>query len=469
MPAHRDTLDDRIAREDTEYLMDMGERTLRVGRLASAIGTAALVLFVYLDHQVLGSQQMLPVRLVGIVPLVLFLIGSFTVLPQRPFWVVRAHAFALTAIVAEGCMVAFWVFSVRPDNPGWQSNGTAALFVSILGVFALAGGARRYMPLITGAPIALLLVSFLFYGVLKPGEWLLFLDPAVAAVITIVAALYQERIIRREFAMRWLAEDRKRELEAEVAKHKRTAYQLQRQSLDLRNSNEELDQFANTISHDLREPLRVVAGFLGVLKQQLERDEPDAEKVKRYITQAVDGAERMDRLISDLLSYARVGTRGRSFRAVELDDIVADARKALAMALRDSGGELVVHSPLPRVIGDGSQLLQLVQNLLGNGLKYCKPDDPPRVEVSAEQVDSEVFLRVRDNGIGIAEEHHEKIFDILRRLHTRDEYPGTGMGLAICKKIVDRHGGSLEVASTPGEGTTFTAILAAAPRPRKAD
>ncbi len=459
----------RRRREEEKYQLETASSTLKLGRLGASIGIVVLSTFIYLDFTVLGFPQMLPVRLVGIIPLALFLFGSFTLLPRKLEWVVGAYSFALGAIMAEGAMVAFWVFSVRPDNPGWQTDGTGALFISVLGVFVLAGGARKYLLLITGAPLGLLLGAFTIYQVLRPSEWTLFIDPVVAAVLTVAVGLMQEGLARREFAMRWLAQARKTELEAEVAKHKNTLYQLQRQSIELRTSNDDLDQFANTISHDLRVVLRVVAGFLGVIQQRLEKGDPDPDELRGFIEQTVDGSKRMDRMISDLLSYARVGTRGRTFRAVDLEKVVADARKGLAMAIRESGAEIEVESPLPRVIGDSSQLLQLLQNLLSNAIKYRRPDKPPRVRLSTERVESEVRISVQDDGIGIPAKHHGEIFDVLRRLHTREEYDGTGMGLAICKKIVDRHGGRLEVSSSPGEGATFVVILAAGPAAKGED
>lgn len=451
-------------RQEVEYQLEVAARTLKVNRLTCVIGIIVLTMFMFLDQPVLGIGDMVWVRLSGIVPLCVILIISFTLLPGRPHLVVPLHIGSLTALMVQGCLLCYSVFNTRPDTEGWQTGATGALFISILGVFVMAGGGRRFLLLIIGAPLALLLTAFATNMVLSPHEFALFIDPVVAAGVTVAMGLVQEGITRREFSMRWLARLHKEELEAEVAKHRRTAYRLQRQSLELRTSNDELDQFANTVSHDLREPLRVVSGFLGLIHGQLRKDEPDLHKLHTYIGESLDSASRMDRLISDLLAFARVGTRGHTFHTVDLDRVLADALKGLAVAIAESGAEIQLEGKLPTVLGDRSQLLQLFQNLISNAVKYRRPDQAPRIQISGERDKSGMArISVRDDGIGIPKQFHQEIFDVFRRLHTRDEYQGTGMGLAICKKIVDRHGGDLTVLSEEGQGTTFIVELAARP------
>lgn len=451
-------------REQAAFHLEVADRTLKVGRLTSVIGVLILTMFMFIDQPVLGlGSEMVWVRLAGIVPLCVILILSFAVLPSRPWLVVPLHCAALAAVMVQGCLLCYRMFSTRPDTVGWQTGATGALFISILAVFVMAAGARRFLVLITGGPLVLLLTAFAANMVLTPNEFALFIDPVVAAGVTVAMGLVQEGITRREFAMRWLAQQRKVELEAEVKKHQRTAYKLQRQSMELRTSNDELDQFANTISHDLREPLRVISGFLGLIDRQLRSEEPDQHKMHTYIGQTLDGAARMDRLISDLLSFARVGTRGRTFHTVDLEVVVADALKGLAVAIKESEADVQVEGPLPSVLGDRSQLLQLMQNLISNAIKYHRPGEAPRVQVTCELDGSVALISVSDNGIGIPEQFQGEIFEVFRRLHTREEYDGTGMGLAICKKIVDRHDGDLTVTSEEGKGSTFLVELTARP------
>ncbi len=226
---------------------------------------------------------------------------------------------------------------------------------------------------------------------------------------------------------------------------------LARYAQDLSRSNAELEQFAYVASHDLQEPLRMVASFTQLLAKRYQgRLDQDADE---FIGFAVDGATRMQQLINDLLAYSRVGTRGKPPAPADLNEILGHAEANLHEAIKESS-TVVTHEPLPQVDGDQSQLIQLFQNLLANAIKF-RGQEPPRIHISAQPWEQGWRLAVQDNGIGIAPEHQERIFAIFQRLHPRDEYPGTGIGLAICKKIVERHGGRIWVESAPGQGATF--------------
>ena len=220
----------------------------------------------------------------------------------------------------------------------------------------------------------------------------------------------------------------------------------------LKDSNRELEQFAYVASHDLQEPLRMVASFTQLLAKRYG-DALD-EDARDYIRFAVDGANRMQRLIQDLLSYARVGTRGGAFARVSLSGPLADALVALQTVIGETGA-MVVQRDLPVVRGDRVQLMQVFQNLIGNAIKFRRADEPPRIAVTAERAPGEWVVAVRDNGLGIDEKYFERIFTIFQRLHAQHEYPGTGIGLPLCKRIVTRHGGRMWLTSEPGAGTTF--------------
>ncbi|MBI5522155.1 MAG: PAS domain S-box protein [Desulfarculus sp.] len=220
---------------------------------------------------------------------------------------------------------------------------------------------------------------------------------------------------------------------------------------ELARSNAELEQFAYVASHDLQEPLRIVTNYLQLLERRNKgRLDADAEK---FITQAVKGAARMRGLIQDLLAYSRVGTRGKSLELVSAETVMEDVQANLKIAI-EACGAVVTSDPLPTVRADASQLGQLMQNLVGNALKF-RGTDPPRVHVSARREGGEWVFAVRDNGIGIEPQYLERIFGVFQRLHTRAEYPGTGIGLAICRRIVERHKGRIWVESRPGQGTAF--------------
>lgn len=227
---------------------------------------------------------------------------------------------------------------------------------------------------------------------------------------------------------------------------------VQERTADLTALNKELEQFAYVASHDLQEPLRMVTSYLQLLKRKYQGRLD--EKADTYIDFAVDGGIRMQKLIEGLLSYSRF-SRSAEFKPVDVNAAFAAAVANLDTVISENNAE-VTRDDLPTVNGDEIQLQQLLQNLISNGLKYHKPLETPSVHVSSERRENQWVISVRDNGIGIDPDHFERIFNIFQRLHTREEYPGTGIGLASCKKIVERHGGQIWVASTPGEGSVFS-------------
>jgi PAS domain S-box-containing protein len=238
---------------------------------------------------------------------------------------------------------------------------------------------------------------------------------------------------------------------------RRTAEAHLLQKLDeLYRSNEELGQFAYIASHDLQEPLRMVASYTQLLSRRYKgKLDSDADE---FIAFAVDGASRMQRLIQDLLTYSRVGTKGKDLLDTSSEEALQQALLNLRGAIEESSA-LVTHDPLPAVLADDMQLIQLFQNLVGNAIKYQRPG-VPRVHVSAARSGAKKWtFAVQDNGLGIDSQYFEKIFGMFQRLHKREEFAGTGIGLAICKKIVERHGGSISVESEPGQGSTFRFTL----------
>jgi PAS domain S-box-containing protein len=220
----------------------------------------------------------------------------------------------------------------------------------------------------------------------------------------------------------------------------------------LQISNKELQQFAYAASHDLKEPLRMVTGYLELLKRKYQHQlDADADE---FIYFAVDGARRMRDLINALLQYSRIQTKGREFKPVDMNRVLKETLQNLKVSIEETKAE-INFPDLPLVKGDEIQLVQLLQNLIGNAIKYRKPGIPPEIEISYEKEEGKIRFCVKDNGIGIAPEFQERVFQIFQRLHTHEEYEGIGIGLSICQKIAERHGGKIGVLSAAGEGSAF--------------
>ena len=240
-----------------------------------------------------------------------------------------------------------------------------------------------------------------------------------------------------------------------ITKIQQTEAALRRRSAELERSNDSLTQFAHVVSHDLQEPLRTVTGFVQLLQRRYA-DQLD-ERANQYIDLAVDGSGRMRTLITDLLLYSRVGTRGHPLIAVDLQKPLDAALGNLHAAITDAKAT-VTADPMPVVLGDEMQLVQLLQNLVGNAIKFRGERDP-EIHVGVSENTSDWQLTVRDNGIGIDMDYAGKVFEVFKRLHGVGVYPGSGVGLAVCRRIVERHGGHIWLESTPGKGSSFSFTL----------
>ncbi len=246
----------------------------------------------------------------------------------------------------------------------------------------------------------------------------------------------------------------------------RDVTERKRMQEELKRSNTELQQFAYVASHDLQEPLRMVSSYLTLLARRYKgKLESDADE---FIEYAVDGADRMQGLIEALLLYSRVNTRGKSPEPTDCEDVLKQALNNLQVAIEEKDAE-VTHDPLPGIMADGIQMVQLFQNLIGNGIKFQAEGQRPHVHVSAEDEGDGWLFSFRDNGIGIDPQFNERIFTIFQRLQARGEYPGTGIGLSVCKRIVERHGGRIWVESEVGKGATFKFTLPKTPAVTEAD
>jgi PAS domain S-box-containing protein len=237
----------------------------------------------------------------------------------------------------------------------------------------------------------------------------------------------------------------------DITERRLSEERMRRQTDELDRSNRELQEFAYVASHDLQEPLQMVSNHVQLLSRRyrgkLDRDADE------FIEFAIEGTSRLKSLISDLLDYSKVSTSGRGFAPIEMAKIIDRVMETYQQVVKDYKGSLTCDD-LPMVLGDDEQIIQLLQNLIDNSIKF-RSKEPPRIHVGARQLSERWLLFVRDNGIGIDPQYTERVFVIFQRLHSRDDYPGTGIGLAICRKIIERHGGHIWVDSEPGKGATF--------------
>jgi len=357
----------------------------------------------------------------------------------RPGWS-RLQAVELGAVLLSLCLVGEIEFM------GYLLPGFSRYPLTFLCIIPLLWAAFRFGPRETAAAGLVLLIIASWgtlrsrgpYGGFAPNASLLLLQAFM--VVTVIVAM---------------------RLAAGVAERRRAHEALRLQAAELERSNAELEQFAHVASHDLQEPLRTVTNFVQLLAQRyrgrLDRDADD------FIGYVVDGTTRMAQLIDDLLEFSRAGRTDRPMEPTDCRGVLEKALANLAVSIRESGA-VVRHDGLPTVQGDPSQLTQLFQNLIGNAVKF-RGTDRAEVQISAVRRGGEWLFLVRDNGIGIAPEYRERIFVIFQRLHGRNEHPGTGIGLAICKRIVTRHGGRIWVESQPGRGSTFCFTLPVAETP----
>ena len=287
------------------------------------------------------------------------------------------------------------------------------------------------------------------------------LQEEITSRLAVEKTLHEKnQILQQEISTRRAVEKALQEqnlvLQQEISHRQRAESALLKSNQELARSNAELEQFAYVASHDLQAPLATIASYAQLLEKRY-KDQLDS-KASKFIDNIVHGCTRMQTLIDDLLEYSRVGRSRKPFQLTDCNQAVEQALANLQGAIRETQA-VVTYSELPAVMGDISQLVQLFQNLVGNSIKY-RHDAPPVVHITACKQEKDWLFSVSDNGIGIATQHQARIFQIFQRLHTQKEYSGTGIGLAICQKIVERHGGYIWVESKPGQGSNFYFTLA---------
>lgn len=346
------------------------------------------------------------------------------------------------------------IASTNPDRPSGYLLGRSAQAAIARGSGDRKGRYYDVVPLTnSGWRIVLSAPNGPFFATVEGlHKWLPWVILVALAAVAVIALLLRVRLVH--------IADKLRKTNGSLELVNRELAQaneaLERRAAELTRSNDELEQFASIASHDLQEPLRKVRTFT----QRVIDDEADAlsERGADYLRRAGAAAERMQHLIEDLLRFSRLATHGRPFAPVDLDGLVRDVLDDLTTQVSEAGAAVHI-GKLPTIWGDAVQLRQLMQNLLSNALKFQRPDVPLQIDIAAKLRGNQVEITVADNGIGFDPQYSRRIFRVFERLHGRGTYPGTGIGLSLCGKIVDRHGGTIRADGAPGEGATFTILL----------
>jgi len=405
---------------------------VRDGAMMTAInfilcGSALLLLDVETRRGFRPAQVFIIVT--GLIALLVLIGYSYRVLPL--YSIGSTNPMALNSAIAFG-VLSLAMLSVRPER---------GVMIAITSDTTGGAMARRLLP---AAVLIPLILGALRFSSEKHGIF------SIEAGISLFAF---SNIVLFTAVIWWNA----KLLYVAEAERLATMEKLQQTTRDLERSNTELQQFAYVASHDLTEPLRMISSYLELLNDRARTKLGPEEQ--EFIGYAVDGAQRMQGLIQDLLAYARVDTRGRPMAPTDCEEVLETALANLKVAIGE-GHAVVEHEHLPTVKGDSVQLAQVFQNLIGNAIKFHGKIEP-KVHIGADRQNGEWVFQVKDNGIGIDPKNFDRIFVLFQRLHTRQEYPGTGMGLAICKKIIERHGGRIWAESKPNEGATFFFTLPA--------
>jgi signal transduction histidine kinase len=492
------------ARFAEEYLDERRRHTLLAGRIYAVLAALGLGFIIYRDVRILDLPLLVPWRLLALAPALGFLVLSLTRLRERVGWVIGWHAVSMTALVANSAGITYALYILRPDVPGYRCWCMGALFIAIVGAYIFSSGARRFLPLILAVPLLTLVAALYQAHVLTVADWGRFVDPLLVAGALSILTVPQERMARSEFRMRRLSQLREvelaeanrhleqmvqelreeneerrrlelrlgqqaqellranRELEAEARERQRAMRLVEEKAEELARSNRDLQQFAQLVSHDLKAPLRTIRGRLQLLQQRLEELGIADDEAFEELLAACRGAERMQGLIDAALEYSLIDSEPTPFAEVSLREVLEEVRLNLESLIASSGAR-IEYAWLPRLRGDRAQLVRLFQNLIHNSIKFRRPDQEPLIQIEVVSEEDGYRIMVRDNGIGFNPRYAEKAFEAFSRLHDRQRYEGAGVGLAICKRIVERHGGTIWIETQESLGATVHFRLARDP------
>ncbi len=436
-----------------EYQQHCIPHTIKIGRFLSGIGMLFIIYFAIADIIVLKIEGTLPWRLIGILSTAIFLISSYTWLKKDKSKVYITYTIPIIGILVMMSGIALLIFSNSSSNDSDFAAVTIG-FISVWFVLSItAAGLRPWFPYIS-------LVWAIVFGIglafcCKWGDHGAYIGSIyLLAIFTNIITWQQYKANFKNFQINRLLEDKEKELKVKNEDISKQNTQLKNANDRLKVINEQLENFARVTSHDLSEPLRLINSF-GKLLQNKNKNKLDPES-NEYLEYMVAASHRMRHLITQLLKYSKITTQDYVEKeTVDMNQIFKEVQQDLSLRIQETKTVIDVKSKLPVVSGNSSLLIQLFQNLLSNSIKFQPPGQAPKVVIESNRVNGHYLITFKDNGIGIPESSYKRIFDVFGRLHTAGEYEGSGIGLATCKKIVEQFGGTINVESKEGVGSTF--------------
>ncbi len=422
------------------YRSEQAAQTLSITRFSAWVGIPAILFLMLQDTFVTRIGWISLLRLIGLVPCFFVLVKAYTVFERDTTTVIRDHCIMLSLVMTQICLISYVLWRLDPEGINYQQGTTHGITTAILVAFLVIGGGRRFLLLVLGIPFLILTILLLTASGRELADLSLFVIPAVTLGTLSIYSASREDVVFSEFAMRRLAARQEEKL-------KRSAEALSR-------TNAELRGFAHTASHDLKQPLLSISGFLDIIHHELGQEGLLKDSIADFFGRVQGAAHRMSELIDSMLVYSRATSRETVFSIVDLNQLLDAVKDDLHSAIQNSGAT-IESTPLPNVHGDFSQLACVLQNLIANSIKYAKAGEAPLIRISASDEENVVRIVITDNGIGFDPGYASALFDAFRRLHEAGDHEGVGLGLAICRKYIERHGGEIGATGEPGVGATF--------------
>ncbi|MEL6674403.1 MAG: ATP-binding protein [Bacteroidota bacterium] len=435
----------------SEYMKEAAAKTLKVGRAAAFIAIPVLTIFAVQDLLVYHLNEALIWRIISLVPFVLFLILAFTQFRRNPQLAIPFNALNILGMIVmmSGLVYVVFILSNPPLNLkyGVTLGYAVALFISLI----ISAGARQYLPYIIVFPLSILTVVLIFTQEMELSDWAFMSNIYIVAIVVMVFSHNQEKNAFRDFEMRQIIQSREEELS------------FQKDKLEL--ANQELQAYNYSVSHDLRNPLRSILLYATFLRKDFE--EKLGIKDQEHIIRIKESAMQMNQLIDDMLAFSKVGNKDLFLQILDMKDLFQEVFEELIRSESDRRNIRFNLTEIEEAYGDKAMIRQVITNLLSNALKYTQKVERAEIEIKGFWHGDEYVYQVKDNGVGFDANQSEEMFRVFHRLHTPEEFEGSGVGLAIVQKIVQRHKGRVWASGSRDQGASFFFCLPKGPRQRR--